>query len=34
MRKGQRAGCCFFDSGGEASAKAGLLLVVVDDLGE
>ncbi len=34
MREGQRAGRCLFDRGGEASAKASLLLVVVDTLGE
>ncbi len=33
-RKGQCADCCFLDCSREASAKASLLLVVVDDLGE
>jgi hypothetical protein len=34
MRKCQRTRCRLFNSGGETRAKAGLLLVVVDDLGE
>lgn len=33
-RKGQCADSCFLDGGSEASAKASLFLVVVDDLGE